>query len=107
VCTAYQKVQHALDISGARSGGSDPTAILAVATSGRQVLDFGGRYLLAKLAEKPATPTDLADAVRKLANNFQELTLGYLDGLTNSDREQQPILHASDEAALTIQRLCK
>jgi hypothetical protein len=107
MCTAYWKVQNALNISGARKADGDPNAQLAISVGGQQVLDFGSRYLLAKLADYPATPSDLAAAIRTLTNTFQELTIGYLDGLNNSSPEQQPILHTSDEAALTIQRLCK
>lgn len=107
ICAAYQKDQQALDLAGARNGGADPTAILAVATGIRQVLEVGSRYLLTKLAEEPATPPDLADEVRKLANLDLDLTINYLNGLANSDPQQQPLLKAADEAALTIQRLCK
>jgi hypothetical protein len=107
VCTAYQKVQQALDMAVARNNGDDPTAVLAVATGVRQVLDFGSRYLLAELAETPATPPDLLEAVRKLASSYREATLGLLDGLTNTDAELKPTLSAGDEAMLTVQRLCK
>jgi hypothetical protein len=107
VCAAFAKVDHALDISGARNSGGDPAMQLAVAASGRQVLDAGSRYLLTKLAEEPATPPDLAIAVRQQADSFQELMIGYLDELANSAPEQQPTLKASDEATLTIRRLCK
>ena len=107
VCAAFKKTDRALDLSSARDGGNDPTATLAVATSVRQVLDFSSRYLHAKLAEEPATPPDLADAVRKLANSYQEVTMGYLAGLTNSDSDLQPSLHAGDEATFRIRGLCK
>lgn|GEM_PF-882833 len=107
MCTAYWKVQNALDIAGARNSSDDPTAQLVVSIGTRQVLAFGSRYLLTKLADHPATPSDLATAIRTLANTYQELTIGYLDGFGNSSPEQQPILHTSDEAALTIQRTCK
>lgn len=107
ICAAFEKVHRALALSSRRNGGSDPTAILAVATSGRQVLDSGSRYLLTKLSEEPATPSELAEAVRRLANLYQELTISYLDGLTNSDAELKPLLSGSDDAALTIDRLCK
>jgi hypothetical protein len=107
VCASYDNVHRALLLSSARNGGNDATAILAVATSGRQVLDVGSRYLLATLSEEPATPSELASAVRKLANQYQELVIKYLDGLTNSDAELQPLLQASDEATSTIERLCK
>lgn len=108
MCAAFAKVDHALDVAGARSGGNDdPTMQLAAATSTRQVLDAGSRYLLTELAEQPATPPDLATAVREQANSFQELMIGYLDELTNTAPEQQPVLKASDDATLTIRRLCK
>jgi hypothetical protein len=107
VCAAFAKVDHALDISGARKSGDDPAMQLAVAASGRQVLDAGSRYLLTKLAEEPATPPDLATAVRQQANSFQELMIGYLDEISNSAPEQQPALKASDDATATLRRLCK
>ena len=107
VCAAYAKVHRALTLSAERSGGSDPTAVLAVATSGRQVLAVGSRYLISKLSEAPATPPDLGRATQKLANAYQELTIGYLDGLTNSDSELKLLLQESDEATSVIERLCE
>jgi hypothetical protein len=106
VCAAFAKVDHALDIS-ARNTGDDSATKLAVATSGRQVLDAGSRYLLTKLVEEPAAPPEVAKEVRKFADSSQELVIGYLDGLTNSDADLQPSLSAGDETTLTIRRLCK
>lgn len=107
VCAAYAKVHRALVLSADRSGDSDPTAALAIATSGRQVLDAGSRYLLTKLSDLPATPPELGTAIRKLAASYQELTIGYLDGLTNSDMEMKSPLQASDDSTAAIERLCK
>jgi hypothetical protein len=107
VCAAYQQVSKAGDVAGSRNGGSDPTSILTVATSTRQVLDVSSRYLITKLDKEPATPPDLAAAVRKLANVYQEMTVDYLDGLSNSDPELSPLLQAGDEAHSTIEGLCK
>jgi hypothetical protein len=107
VCSAYQQVRKAGDVAGARNGGSDPTSILTVATSTRQVLDVGSRYLVTKLDAEPATPSDLAAAVRKLADVYQEMTVDYLDGLSNSDPELGPLLRAGDEAHSTIENRCK
>lgn len=107
VCGAYGKVHRALVLSSERNGGTDATASLVVATSGRQVLEAGSRYLLTKLLEEPATPSELAAAVKKLADTYQEMVIGYLDGLTNSDAELQPLLQTSDDATSTIERLCK
>ncbi|MGH7042836.1 MAG: hypothetical protein ACREFY_11975 [Acetobacteraceae bacterium] len=106
VCAAFGKIDHALGVADAlRSGASDSTAQLAVATSTRQVFEVGSRYLLTKLTEEPATPPDLADAVRRLANSYQEAVVGYLADL--SDSELRPSLNAGDEATLAIRRLCK
>ncbi|GAB7144464.1 hypothetical protein LRC484719_30580 [Mycobacterium riyadhense] len=105
VCAAYAKVRKAGDIAGTRNGGSDPTATLATATSTRQVLGVGSRYLTTKLAEEPATPPELAVAVRKLANTYQELVVDYL--AEAGDSELNPLLRAGDEAHVTIERLCK
>jgi hypothetical protein len=107
VCAAYEKVHHSLELSSARNGGSDPTATLGVATSGRQVLDAGSRYLITKLSEEQATSTELAAAIRNLANAYQELAISYLAGLTNSDTQLQSVLQAADDASSTIERLCK
>jgi hypothetical protein len=104
VCVAHEKVHHAVGLTSSRSS-DDPTMHLAIATSGRQALDVGGNYLLTTLAQEPATPPDLAAAVRKLANTFQELTVDYLAEV--SDSELGPLLRASDQATLTIENLCK
>jgi hypothetical protein len=108
VCGAFGNVDRALSLADARSNGSsDPTAKLAVATSTRQVLDFGSRYLLAKLAEQPATSPELASAIRKQADAYQEVLIGYLDGLDYSDPGLKAEGSASNDATDTIRRLCK
>ena len=105
VCAAYDKVHSAVGASMARDAGSDPTAQLAVATSARQALLAGSEYLVTTLSEEPATAPDLATAIRKLASLFQQYTIEYLNGRTNSEIESA--LRAGDETTLTIERLCK
>lgn len=108
VCTAFGNVEHALNLADARNNGSsDPTAQLAVETSTRQVLDAGSRYLLAKLAEEPATPRELAAAIRTQANAYQDVVIGYLDGLNYSDPVLKSAGSTSNEATDTIHGLCK
>jgi hypothetical protein len=107
VCAAFGQVDHALALAYARNGGNDPTAQLAVATSTQLTLDASSRYLSTTLAEQPATPPDLATAVRKQTNAYQKALIGFLNGLTVSNPSQQPAVNASDEATLTIRRLCK
>lgn len=104
VCAAYEKVHHAVGLTSSRSS-DDPTLHLAIATSGRQALDVGGNYLSTMLGQEPATPPDLAAAIRKLANTFQELTVDYLAEV--SDSELDPLLRTSDQVSSTIESLCK
>jgi phage tail sheath gpL-like len=105
VCGAYQQVRRALDAAGARNGGSDPTASLTVATASRQALDVGSRYLLTKLSEEPATNPDLATAVRKLADLYQQITVSYLADA--SDSEISPLRQAAEQPTATIDGFCK
>jgi hypothetical protein len=105
VCAAYHQVRKALDAAGARNGGNEPTTSLAVATASRQALDAGSRYLLTKLAEDPAANPDLANAVRKLADIYQQITIGYLADA--SDAEMEPLRQAADQPTATIDGLCK
>jgi hypothetical protein len=107
VCTASAKVDHALDLADAEPVSSDRTEQLAVAASSRIAFEAGSRYLLTTLATAPATPLDLATAVRNEANSLQELLVGFLNGIRNSDPAQQPALNAANEARATVQQLCK
>jgi hypothetical protein len=107
LCATFGQVDRALVVAANLTGSSDPTVILAVATSTRQVLDVGNRYLLTKLAEEPAAPPDLANAIRRQADAYHKLLIGYLDGLHYGDSELQPAADASVDAANTIKRLCK
>jgi hypothetical protein len=105
ICGAYGQVRRALDAAGARNGGSDATANLAVATASRQALDVGSRYLVTKLAEQPATSPDLAAAVRKLADLYQQITVSYLANA--SDSEIDPLFRTVEQSTSTIDGLCK
>jgi hypothetical protein len=105
VCAAYKQVRKALDAAGAREVGNDPTASLAVATASRQALDAGSRYLLTKLTEEPATNPDLATAVRKLADIYQEITVSYLANA--SDSEINPLRQEAEQPTAAIDDLCK
>jgi hypothetical protein len=105
VCAACQQVRRALDVAGARNGGSDPTASLTVATASRQALHVGGRYLMTKLAEEPATNPHLATAVGKLADLYQQITVSYLADA--SDSEINPLRQAAEQPTATIDGFCK
>lgn len=108
VCTAFGQVTQGIALADAQSANStDATAKVAAVALTRQALDFGSQYLSAKVAEEPATPPELASAVRQQAKALRELLIGYLDGAVSSDASQQPAQKASDEATATIRQLCK
>lgn len=105
VCAAYGLVRKALAATGSRDGGADPTAILAVATSSRQALEVGSRYISSTLQEAPATAVDLAESVRKLAGLYQAIAINYLAEVDESEIE--PLRRAAEQPSLDIDRLCK
>jgi NH3-dependent NAD+ synthetase len=105
VCAAYRQVRQALNVAGARNGGADPTATLAVATSSRQALDAGSRYLLSRLAEEPATNADLVKAVRQLACVYEELTISYLADASDADIDK--LRKEAERPTSEIDGLCK
>jgi hypothetical protein len=107
VCAAFEKVHNAVDLAHSHAGSADYNTQLTAAALTNLALDAGSRYLLTKLAEEPATPPDLATAVRNEANAEQEALIGYLNGLPASDPQMQPAVGASDEATATVRRLCK
>jgi hypothetical protein len=107
VCAAFEKVQHALSLAHTHIDSNGYAPDVASAALTHVTLDAGSRYLLTKLADEPATPPDLATAVRNEANAEQEALIQYMNGLTVSSPELQPTLNASDEATATVRRLCK
>jgi TRAP-type uncharacterized transport system substrate-binding protein len=104
VCAAYEKVHNAIKASTSRDRGSDPNAQLLFAINGQQALLTGSVCLRTILSQQPATPNDVANAIRQLTNIFQELVVEYQNNLT--DAEEAPTVHATDEVTLNIERLC-
>jgi hypothetical protein len=104
VCGAFGQLDRALSVANALPSGSDT---LVAALNIRQVFDVGSRHLLATLAEEPATPADLATAIRKQASTLEEALIDYQDGLSNSDPEMRPVVDANTAATNTIRQLCK
>jgi hypothetical protein len=86
-------------------GPEDVTGSLAVAANARVALPNGGQYLLSQL--DPATPTDLADAVRNFANNLTDIGAAATAGAQNADPEQAARLRDADTANATVVELCK
>jgi hypothetical protein len=88
-----------------RGGPDDVTGVLAVAANARVALYNGGQYLLDRL--DPATPPDLADAIRRFANNLLDIGANATAGIQNSDPAQGARLKDADTANRTIADLCK
>jgi len=86
-------------------GPEDMTGTLAVVANARVALYDGGQYLLARL--DPATPPDLADAVKKFANLLMDIGAAATSGQQNSEPEQAMRLKEADVANGTITELCK
>jgi hypothetical protein len=104
VCTAVGKLDRAVSVGNAEPRGNDP---LVAAINTRQIFDILSRYLLATLAEEPATPADLATAVRTEAETLEEIVIDYQDGFGTSDPEVKPAVDANSAAANTVRQLCK
>lgn len=104
VCAAFGKLDRAVDVLKALPNNGDP---LAASIDTRQVFDVFSRYLLATLAEEPATPADLATAVREQASTLEEAVIVYQDGFGTSDPEAKPVVDANSRSADTIRQLCK
>lgn len=105
ICAAYSKVHQAVVLNTGRSIGEDAPSIFAVAANARMALFDGGEYLLAKLNDEPATPADLTAAVRSLAEAYQELAIGYLAEVAES--ESQAGLAAVDQASEKVFQMCQ
>ncbi|WP_232321093.1 hypothetical protein [Mycobacterium shimoidei] len=106
VCTAYQSVHEAV-VSNTHlenPAPNDPMSSLAVATSARLALFAGGGYLRERLEAEPATPADLAKAVTAMANTLEELSIGYLAGLSAT---LDPLRHDFDSQIESVNAICK
>ncbi len=108
ICDAFDVVRNGVQINTNLTppgGRDDVTGTMAVAANARLSLYDGGQYLLARL--QPGTPQDLADAVRKFANNLMDIGARSTTGIPNSEPAQAARLKEVDSANTTIINLCK
>jgi hypothetical protein len=108
VCAAFATVRAGVNLNTnlqPAGGPEDITGALAVAANGRISLYDGGQYLLDRL--DPATSSDLADSVRKFANNLMDIGAGATAGLQNSDPAQAALLTSASATDATVTGLCK
>ncbi len=105
VCAAFNTVRTAVSLQTHADIGRDPAAVQAVAANARLAMSSGGSYLLARL--EPATPPDLADAVRAFANGLQDIAINTLAGVNNQDPAQAARLKDTEAASNRVADLCK
>lgn len=108
ICEAFTVIRNGVQINTnlqAPGGPEDVTGSMAVAANARVALYDGGQYLLARL--QPGTPQELADEVRKFANNLMDIGARSTAGIPNSDPGQAARLKEADEANAKITDLCK
>ncbi|SOJ54457.1 hypothetical protein MSIMFB_01951 [Mycobacterium simulans] len=106
VCTAYRRVSHAVAINttGEPPPASDRIATIAIATNARLALHDGADYLADTLTAEPATPANLAEAVRSLSHAYRELTL--IDFAEEPQVNQEPVRQTIDRDMTILDRLC-
>ena len=108
ICTATDLVRKGVSLNTnlqPPGGRDDVTGTLAVQANARISLYDGGQYLLARL--DPATPPELADAVKKFANLLMDIGAGATAGAQNSQPEQAARLKDADATNAAITELCK
>ena len=108
ICAAADVVRRGVSLNTnlqPAGGPQDVNGILAVAANARVSLSDGGQYLLARL--DPATPPELADAVKKFANGLMDIGAAATAGAQNSQPEQAARLRDADAVNRTIGDLCK
>jgi hypothetical protein len=108
ICTATDLVRRGVSLNTnlqPAGGPDDVTGSMAVAANARVSLYDGGQYLLARL--DPATPANLADAVRNFANNLMDIGAAATAGAQNTDPDQAARLKDADAANATVAELCK
>ncbi len=108
ICEAFNLVRNGVQLNTNMQppgGPGDVTGAMAVAANARLSLSEGGAYLLARL--QPDAPQELADAVRKFANQLSDIGARSIAGIPNSDPDQAARLQEADKSNAAITNLCK
>lgn len=107
VCEAYVLVHQAVNINTNRQSPvpGDEIGRIAVAAHARLALYEGGSYLLERLSSEPATPIDLKDSLRSLADSMQEYSMNTLADALES--KQNLFRSNIGNLIAEVDRLCK
>ncbi|GAB7070797.1 hypothetical protein [Mycolicibacterium hodleri] len=108
ICSAADTVRRGVSLNTnlqGPGGEGDVVGSLAVAANARLSLSDGGQYLITRL--DPATPTDLADAVKQFANTLLDIGAAATAGMPNSDPAQAARLRTADTQNNAVVDRCK
>jgi hypothetical protein len=103
-CSAYGTVRTAVALQTRVEPAADPVAAQAVAANARLAMAVGSDYLLSHL--DPAVPPQLAELLRSLAADLQDLTINALAGVGDTDPGQVARLHDVEEKSAKIVEQC-
>jgi hypothetical protein len=103
-CAASTTVSKAVSLQTNVDLGPDPVARQAAAANGRLAMLAGGSYLSAHL--DPATPAELATAIRSFADDLQTIAMNALAGVGNDDQAQAARLRDGVAISGRIADLC-
>ncbi len=106
VCSAYTAVHQGVvrNTHLTDPNPNDPAGQLAIAANARLALLGGGAYLRDRVADEPATPADLAQAVNSIGSTIEKLGVGYLEAASNIVLD--PLRHDLDSQVAQINKLC-
>ncbi|KDF00273.1 hypothetical protein Y900_015325 [Mycolicibacterium aromaticivorans JS19b1 = JCM 16368] len=104
VCETFKEASTGIQAAGGRTGGDDPTAVLAVAVNVRLALSAASSYLIQGLDANPATPQELAKPIRDLAKTYQEIAILQLGDAPHEKID--PLYTSGDEATAKIKQVC-
>jgi hypothetical protein len=104
-CIAYGTVRKAVALQTHTDLGTDPVAVAVVAANARLAMSTGASYLLARL--DPATPDDVAAAIRSFANDLQDISMSAQAGVGGNDPAQAGRLRDGETDSGRVAGLCK
>jgi hypothetical protein len=104
-CGAFDIARKAITIQTNADLGPDPVAKEAVAANARLAIIGGGQFLLSRL--DPATPPQIADAVRSFANNLEDIGMSQLLNVPNTDATLTSRLNDAQTTSQQLLDLCK
>jgi hypothetical protein len=105
ICTAFDTVRTGVATNTNATPPGDISGALAAAANARLALTDGGLYLLARL--DPATPDDLAAAVRTFADSLLDIGAAATAGVPNTDPDQVKRLAAAETASAAVSNRCR